>query len=188
MTARARTENVRPRGMSQTNAADPVGEIDYGPLRQRLGYVMRRAQLAIFEDFIETCALEDIRPGQYSALTIIDCNPGLSQAQVASALGIKTPNFVSMVDEMQARGLLRRAALPGDRRRHALVLTAEGRRLTAALHSRADIHEQRLMACVGEQVHRRMFGWLAAIAGLGEDASTKGAVRVARDVTRRKAR
>ncbi len=193
MTARSRSVDVSPKGisptgMTQTKFTESEGGIDFGPLGQRLGYVMRRAQLAIFEDFIATCAVENIRPGQYSALTIIDCNPGLSQAEVAAVLGIKTPNFVAMVDELEARGLVRRTVLPVDRRRHALVLTPAGRRLVAALHTRAEAHEQRLIERVGRQTHQRMFAWLAAIAGLGQDASAKPAGKRKRGLRRRNAR
>lgn len=165
----------------------PANRIDFGPLGQRLGYVMRRAQLAIFEDFIATCAADDIRPGQYSALTIIDCNPGLSQAQVAAVLGIKTPNFVAMVDELEGRGLVRRAALPADRRRHALVLTPAGRKLVSALHARAEAHEARIIARIGSDAHARMFDWLAAIAGLSDDHGNVISVSAARGRTREKA-
>ena len=192
MSARAKLETTdivdAHRSTSASTSTRDRSAIDFGPLGRRLGYVMRRAQLAIFEDFIATCAAEKIRPGQYAALTIIDCNPGLSQRQVAAVLGIKTPNFVAMVDELEARGLVRRAVLPEDRRRHALLLTAAGRRLVAALHARAEAHEQRLIERVGRQTHQRMFGWLAAIAGLGQDASRKAAVKRKRDLPGRTVR
>ena len=40
----------------------------------------------------------DIRPAQFSVLTVIERNPGLTQSQVAEALGIKRTNFVGMLD------------------------------------------------------------------------------------------
>ncbi len=102
--------------------------IDYGPLNRRLGYVLRRAQIAVFRDFFAEFEAFDIRPGQYSILTVIESNPGLKQSAVSEALGIKRANFVAMIDELERRGLVRRDAAPNDRRSHALVLTPGGRR------------------------------------------------------------
>jgi len=74
--------------------------IDLGPLPELIGYVLRRAQLAVFQDFFAAFAPFDIRPAQFSVLTIIERNPGLTQTRVAEALGIKRTNFVGMLDEL----------------------------------------------------------------------------------------
>ena len=52
---------------------------ELGRLVGHLGYVVRRAQLWIFQDFIRTMAEVDVRPAQYSVLLVIEANPGLSQ-------------------------------------------------------------------------------------------------------------
>ncbi|MEN3384710.1 MAG: hypothetical protein V7608_4754, partial [Hyphomicrobiales bacterium] len=63
-------------------------EIDLGPLPELIGYVLRRAQLVVFQDFFSAFAPFDISPAQFSVLTVIERNPGLTQTQVAAALGI----------------------------------------------------------------------------------------------------
>jgi DNA-binding MarR family transcriptional regulator len=153
----------------QSQSEEEGGQIDYGPLGERLGYILRRAQLAIFEDFIATCSAFDIRPGQYSILTVIERNPGLSQTKVADALGIKKPNFVAMIDAFQMRGLVRRVATPNDRRSYALYLTTEGKALIRKLHKAAAEHETRIIARVGPDMHQQMFGALAAIASMSDN-------------------
>ena len=45
------------------------GEIDLAYLGDHIGYVVRRAQLAIFKDFIQTLAPVDIRPALMPLLT-----------------------------------------------------------------------------------------------------------------------
>src|SRR5262245_840414 len=62
---------------------------DLGVLDGHLGYFLRRAQVAVFQDFIRTLAAVDIRPAQYSVLVVIGANAGLSQADVAQTLGIE---------------------------------------------------------------------------------------------------
>jgi len=67
----------------QGAAADAA--IDLGPLGDSVGYLMRRAQVAIFQRFFELFAEFDIRPAQYSILTVIERNPGLSQTRLAAS-------------------------------------------------------------------------------------------------------
>ena len=95
---------------SRKNAKTPV---DLGPLPELIGYVLRRAQLAVFQDFFAAFAPFDIRPAQFSVLTVIERNPGLTQSQAAEALGIKRTNFVGMLDELETRGLAARRQTAG---------------------------------------------------------------------------
>ena len=88
--------------------------------------MLRRAQLVVFQDFFAAFAPFDIRPAQFAVLTVIERNPGLTQSQVADALGIKRTNFVGMLDALEARGLAERRQTARDKRSYALYLTAEG--------------------------------------------------------------
>ena len=51
-----------------------------------IGYAMRRAQLKLFQNLIGRLAEHDLRPAQFSALAIIEQNPGLMQTDLARAL------------------------------------------------------------------------------------------------------
>ncbi len=141
-------------------------KLDLGPLADRLGYALRRAQIAVFRDFFVAFAPFDIKPAQYSILTVIERNPGLKQSQVSEALGIKRTNFVAMIDELEARRLVRRAESLSDRRSHALVLTAEGEALMPKLHETSATHEARMRDALGAPQHREM---IAALAGLAAE-------------------
>ena len=120
-----------PAPAERDDAGEPssAGEIDLAELTGVVGYVMRRAQLAIFEDFIARFAALDLKPAQYSALLVIGRNPGRKQSEIAASLGIQRPNFVAMLDELERRGLAERVRSVTDRRSHAIVLTDEGRSL-----------------------------------------------------------
>jgi DNA-binding MarR family transcriptional regulator len=147
-------------------AASGRGAVDFGPLGDDLGYVVRRAQLAIFQRFFETFAAFDIRPAQYSVLTVIEVNPGISQAQAADALGIKRPNFVAMIDALEARGLARRVPAEDDRRFHGLYLTDDGRALMAKLHKISDTQERAIIERLGATEYRRLRDALRVVAEL----------------------
>src|SRR5262245_40766970 len=100
--------------------------VDVGPLAGMVGYALRRAQLAVFDDVITQFAELDLRPAQYSVLVLLGHTPGLKQSDVAAALGIQRANFVVLFDGLERRGLALRSAAPNDRRSYALYLTEEG--------------------------------------------------------------
>lgn len=166
----ARTSPPRkPSPSAPPAAAAPVDSgagraLDLGPLNDRLGYVLRRAQIAVFQDFFASFAAHDIRPAQYSALTIIDANAGLSQTQVADALGIQKTNFVAMIGALEKRGLVRREASPNDRRTYRLFLTDTGQALLAELHRIAEAHDRRIAAIIGQEAFDALFPPLRAVA------------------------
>ena len=109
--------------------SDTSGEIDLTGLTDVVGYALRRAQMAVFEDFIARFAALDLKPAQYSVLLVVGRNPGRKQSEIAAALGIQRPNFVIMLDELERRGLAERVRSTTDRRSHAIVLTDDGRAL-----------------------------------------------------------
>lgn len=125
-------------------ATGAQGGLDHGLLPELVGYVLRRAQLAVFDDFIRSCDGHGLRPAQFSALVLIDANPGRSQREIAAALGIQRPNFVAMMDGFERRGLARRRRSETDRRSHALELTAQGRALLARARDTVLEHEARI--------------------------------------------
>ena len=168
------TATKRARGADIAEAESPTADatvIDYGALNRRLGYMLRRAQIAVFRDFFTEFEPFDIRPGQYSILTIIESNPGLKQTEVSEALGIKRANFVAMIDELEGRGLVRRDAAPNDRRSNALVLTDAGRRLIGQLHEAADRHEGRIAALMGSDAVASLFDRLGKLARMDDSSS-----------------
>lgn len=160
------------RGKADSGEADgapaPKRAVDYGPLDRRLGYLLRRAQIAVFRDFFSAFEAYDLRPGQYSILTVIESNPGLKQGEVGEALGIRRANFVAMIDELQRRGLVRRAASVSDRRSYALMLTAKGARLMPKLHALSERRERRLIAAIGIESYRALAAPLKLLAALGD--------------------
>lgn len=152
-------------------ADEARASVDYGPLERRLGYFLRRAQIAVFRDFFASFEAFDIRPAQYSVLTVVETNPGLKQTEVGDALGIKRANLVPMIDTLEARGLMRRHPAPNDRRGYALRLTATGEDLVRELHAVAERHESRIAAAIGREAYRLLFGELKRLARMGEGAA-----------------
>ena len=143
---------------------------EFGPLDEYVGYALRRAQLRVFQDFIDTLAEVDLRPAHFSVLTVIDANPGLLQSQACAALGIQKANFVPLLDALQRRGLLRRVARNG--RANGLHLTDEGRKMLVRARRLHDRHERRMSAALAPLERKRLLAALNRIAGLDEPGAT----------------
>jgi DNA-binding MarR family transcriptional regulator len=153
-------------GDAAERAASEAGSgIELGPLNRHVGYALRRAQLAVFNDFIATLEQVNLRPGQFSVLTLIGENPGIVQRRVCETLAIKSANFVPLYAELERRQLTKRVAI--DRRSNGLYLTAKGRALVARAQLLCDRHESRITATIGEPESRQLIDLLVRIAGLG---------------------
>jgi DNA-binding MarR family transcriptional regulator len=90
--------------------------IDMHGVEDQIGFVLRLAQLAVFKDIYETLSPLGLRPSDFSALRVIAANPGLKQQDIGRELGIKRPNLVGLVDELDKKNLVLRKVVRGDRR------------------------------------------------------------------------
>lgn len=142
------------------------GNVDLGSLPAALGYLLRRAQVAVFADFISTLDEVGLRPGQYGALIVIEGNPGLSQRELCAALDIQEANFVPMMNGLVRRRLAQRRPSPADHRRYALHLTARGAALLRRARSLQRSHEARLVARLGPRGRVTLTRLLQALATL----------------------
>ena len=134
--------------------------LSLGVLDNHLGYFLRRAQVAVFQDFIRTLAEIDISPAQYSVLVVIGANRGPSQADVADFLGIERARLVRMLDHLEKRGLTQRLPSPTDRRSHALHLTPNGQKALRRARALAGMHEARLVEQLGAARHELLLSGL----------------------------
>lgn len=133
-----------------TSARDlKARRIDLGPLADSAGYLLRRAQLAVFADLIASLEDVDVRPGLFGVLVVIGRNPGLTQSEVSEVLGIKRANFVAVVNDLEQRGWVVRGASPTDRRANTLELSVPGQAVLARVLELHAAHERRLARKLG---------------------------------------
>ena len=122
--------------------------VDCGVLDTLVGYSVRRAQMAIHDDFVLALAPWHMTPQRFSALTIISRNANLKLTQLAHILGIARSGAVLLVDALAAMGYVERRPSPQDRRAYGLALTPKGvvdlRAITEAVHE----HDRRIAACM----------------------------------------
>ncbi len=114
-----------------------VEKVDTRYLESLIGYNARRAALAVISVFLERMAVYQLRPVDFSVLSLIAHNPGITSRQLCSTLGIQPPNLVGMVNALQKRELIERKPHPRDGRAMGLHLTASGQKLVQAAESTA---------------------------------------------------
>ena len=135
-------------------------------MKSIVGYPLRRAQIAVFEDFARRFAALDLTPAQYSTLVAIGDNPGRNQSEIAAALGIQRPNFVAMMDELERRGLAERMRSGADRRSNALGADRGGARSCSARARRRPNRRRRSTRCLAANARRRWSTMLQRLATL----------------------
>ncbi len=134
--------------------------VNLGVLSDRLGYFVRRLQVWIFQDFIRRLSKIAISPAQFSVLVVIGANPGLSQADLATTLGIERARLVRLLHRLERRGLTQRLPSSADGRRHALRLTRDGQKMLTRAKSLAARHEVALKQKLGGERYRQLLGAL----------------------------
>ena len=114
-----------------------VDTVDSSFLETLVGYNTRRASLAIIAVFLERMAPFGLRPVDFSVLSLVHHNPGITSRQVCATLGILPPNLVAMIGELEQRGLLRRERHKADGRAMSLYLTEQTLGMIGAAHDTA---------------------------------------------------
>ncbi|MGW4064601.1 MarR family winged helix-turn-helix transcriptional regulator [Amycolatopsis sp. NPDC004747] len=99
---------------------------------QRLGYLLKHAQLRLAELAEPLYAPLGITGRQLALLTLFGDGPAQSQQDGAARLGVDRTTMVALVDELEGKGLVRREVAPGDRRKRLVLLTPEGERVREA--------------------------------------------------------
>jgi len=139
-------------------------ELDYGALADLLGYQLRRAQVAAYQNFANVLAGLNISPGQVGVLALVQANPGINQTRVGNALGIDRSTLVAVIDRLEERDLVARTPSPTDRRSHALMLTEAGAGYLEKLLPRLDEHERQIAVGLGDRERSALIELLSRVA------------------------
>jgi DNA-binding MarR family transcriptional regulator len=103
-----------------------VEKVDTSYLETLIGYNARRAALAVIADFVEKMAVYNLTPVDFSVMSVIVHNPGVTSRQLCAALNILPPNLVGLIQTLEARELIERQPHPHDGRAVGLHPTHQG--------------------------------------------------------------
>ena len=142
-----------------------VDTIDSHFLETLFGYNARRAALVIIERFLREMAPFDLRPVDFSVLSLVQHNPGITSRQLCTALGLLPPNLVGMLNKLEKRELIERLPHPSDRRAMGLHMTESGQSFMAQAEaaatelerdavSKLTAHEQKTLLRLLQKIYR----------------------------------
>ena len=125
------------------NRLQPIGRKDSTPRGDRirkptrvdesLGYLVRKTHHAIVAQLDERLVKYGISPSTWAFLRRLWDEDGLTQKELADALGLTPPTAVSAIDNLEQRGFVERRLNGSDRRKRHIYLTASARQLVAEL-------------------------------------------------------
>ncbi|MFB6717293.1 MarR family winged helix-turn-helix transcriptional regulator [Streptomyces sp. NPDC056237] len=128
----------------------------------RLALLLARADKEIQARSAPRLAELELTGRQYHALAVLaEDRPG-SQLELATALGVLPAIVVTLVDDLEGRGLLRRQRDPRDRRRQSLTLTDQGHALLRRADALAAAVEDDVLAGIGATARADLRAALAA--------------------------
>ena len=95
--------------------------------RNALGYLVGHTRKAMLEELDRELAALDLTTPQYVVISALARSPGASASEFCKGMLYDPGAMTRLLDRLEQKGFVRRARLPGDRRRVTLDLTAEGR-------------------------------------------------------------
>jgi DNA-binding MarR family transcriptional regulator len=116
----------------------------------------------------------DLTPRQAMVLRAVAARDGLSPGQLADLSGVTPATATGILDGLEARGLLRRARRPEDRRGVRIVLTPAGRRLSRAIAEAGASGLTAELRRLRPEEARRLVALLEKLAGTGAGGEDGG--------------
>jgi DNA-binding MarR family transcriptional regulator len=136
------------------------------PLASATGFLLSwngRRTAHLFEQSLESLGL---RPPHFGVMTLIDANPGTTQQDLGRMSLIDPSSMVAMIDDLEARGLAERRPHPSDRRKHAVHLTAQGKRTLKRARQKAMGVAEEMLAPLDEAERETLRLLLRKLAGV----------------------
>jgi DNA-binding MarR family transcriptional regulator len=134
--------------MNASMSAKSASKKIVNPLDDMVGYQLRRASVAMFDDLADALADLDLRPTGASILLLVGANPGITQSAIGRILEIERANMAPQAAMLTKRDFVARFASDG--RSQGLRLTATGKAVVTKVRARIAAHEQRFIAGFNE--------------------------------------
>jgi MarR family transcriptional regulator, lower aerobic nicotinate degradation pathway regulator len=138
------------------------------PLEARVGYLLfrlGRTQSALFVEALEPLGL---RPKHFALMNLAELSEGSSQQELGNHLGLDSSGLVSVIDDLESKGLVERRRDTADRRRYAIHLTRAGRTKLSLAREAVTLRAEELLVSLDEDERRTLHDLLARVAAAGE--------------------
>lgn len=145
-----------------------IDQVDVGALGGSLGFLLRLGQLKAFDDFYSENGPRGLKPGEFSVLWVIACNPGIRQSALGQRLMIKRAHMTKLIRGFEDQGLVSRAIPDSDRRAVELTLTETGSATVKTVAETFFNYEETTGAPLSKPELRQLIALLQKYVGLEE--------------------
>ena len=137
-----------------------VDAINASFLESLLGYNTRRASLSLVGVFMRCMESFDLKVVEFSVLSLVGGNPGITSRQLCQQLDVLPPNMVGMIDALARRGFLSKRPHPRDGRATGLYLTGSGQELVGNAEAQLKDSEAKAVAHLSEAERTQLMALL----------------------------
>ena len=149
---------------ASSSSADPFAQAALGA---HTGYLLIKLGDVVWDRVEEALEPADLKPRQFNVLASISVHGAFSQRDLAELHNLDPNTMVTLVDGLEARGLVTRRRSERDRRRHELTLTRKGTRTLARAFALIEAAEREFFAPLTkaetrqlhEMAHRLLVPW-----------------------------
>ncbi len=110
---------------------------------------------------------DDVRPGHGAVLLNADRRTGTRLGELAGRAGITKQSMMQVVDDLEARGYVRRIPDPDDARAKLVTLTPRGKRCATEFRRAVRVLETRTRRRLGDSTDEALRSALAVLADEG---------------------
>ena len=139
-------------------------KLDIEPVDRFVGYHIRKAQLAVYDDFMSGQQMQPpMTPGQFSVLMLIEENPDMSQQALCRHMAVDKSTMAVALHRLVRRGLIERVRSTEDRRQNGLRLTRAGTGVLRDMRKYVAQHEKRITARLSPRECRQLIALLGKV-------------------------
>lgn len=124
---------------------------DLDMLDDLVGYHLHRVEIDSYRRFMTLSGSDRITPKQFTALVLVMANRDISQADLGRIMSMDRATTTTLIDKLEANGLIARHPSAVDRRRHALRLSDAGMQSLQAMKARVNEHDKKLTSALTSQ-------------------------------------
>jgi DNA-binding MarR family transcriptional regulator len=125
-------------------------------LAERLGFLLKHVQLALGSTIESALAPLGINGREFAVLAVLDSEGPRSQQRLSERMGVDRTTMVSLVDDLERKGLVERRRDAEDRRAYSIYVTPKGKRARARAREAVEAAEADLLAPLSADDRRRL--------------------------------
>jgi len=135
------------------------------------GYLFRRMQQIAVAIFMEECGAFDLTPVQYAALVAIQTHPGIDATRLSAVIAFDRSTLGSVIERIEAKGLVERKASPDDKRIKLLYLTRPGAALLREIVPAVDRAQAQMLEPLKPADRKTLMALLSQLVDLSNESS-----------------